>query len=64
MPTVTIDGKPVGTTPIAAFRLRPGRHMVSFEGPGGRSLQKQVDIQPGKTERLYVKLPPQEEEAQ
>jgi hypothetical protein len=53
---VFVDGKPVGTTPISRIKLQPGAHQISFESPEGKLIEKKIQIRPGKSERLDVRL--------
>lgn len=49
---VSVDGKPVGTTPIVALKVSPGTHTVSFKWPGKRySITVDVEADESKTIR-------------
>jgi hypothetical protein len=58
---VAVDGKDTGeTTPISGFEgivVGAGRHRVSFSA-GGRTLDVDVDVQPGYNACVYRVLPP------
>ncbi len=55
---VEVDGRPVpGQTPVAALKLRPGRHSVRLESlDGARKNEYEVMIEVGKTTSLSVEL--------
>jgi serine/threonine-protein kinase len=53
---VSIDGKDVGTTPLAPVSLSPGRHTVRMTHPGFRPLTRRVEIRSGRTTRLEVNM--------
>ena len=53
---VTIDGERVGTTPIAAARLTPGRHAVMVTAVGYSGARREVELDPGERERLDITL--------
>jgi serine/threonine-protein kinase len=54
---VTIDGQPVGQTPIVNKELTAGRHRVVCSNPEvGRTETITVDIQPGQTTRQRINL--------
>ncbi len=53
---VTVDGRPVGTTPMRPLELAPGTHTVLLKHNDFAPLTRQVVIEPGKTHRLEVDL--------
>ena len=54
---VFIDGEKVGTTPsLRMASLRPGKHRVRFDNPKFPSVEKVVEIRPGKESELQVRL--------
>lgn len=54
---VSIDGSPVGVSGMA-FGVSAGRHTVSVELEGHEVAAREVDLPPGKTTVLEVKLQP------
>lgn len=55
--TVTIDGKPAGTTPLAApVRLDEGTHAVRIEKPGFDPVEKQVAVAGQKAASIDLPL--------
>ncbi len=44
---VTVDGKPVGTTPIAQLAVAPGPHHLSCQPPTGKAHVATVNVSPG-----------------
>ncbi|MBK6514372.1 MAG: protein kinase [Polyangiaceae bacterium] len=54
---VTIDGRPYGSTPLAAISLPAGNHTVSVNNPElGASRSATVKVSPGKTARVGFDL--------
>jgi serine/threonine-protein kinase len=54
---VSIDGRPVGTTPLRPTTLAAGTHVVSLRnGELGVSIKRRVTIQAGKESVLVVDL--------
>lgn len=53
---VTIDGRPIGETPIAPLALAPGIYTARLEHPGYRPLVRKVTVHSGETVRLQVDL--------
>jgi len=51
---ITIDGRPVGETPIAPLSLAPGVYTARLEHPEYRPLLRKVTVRPGETVRLKV----------
>ena len=46
---VRVDGKRVGTTPLARVEVTPGRHKIEFRWPDGKRTLKFVNVQDGGT---------------
>ncbi len=48
---VLVDGKPAGTTPISQYRVKPGRHDVTFadEKTGNRTMSISVNASEGQS---------------
>ena len=53
---VTVEGETVGTTPLKALELPPGRYSVVFAHPAFQPLRRKVEIRPGETTRVEVDL--------
>jgi predicted Ser/Thr protein kinase len=53
---VTVDDRPIGTTPLRPLSLPPGIHTVRLQHPSYRPLQKRVTIRPGEAFSLEVDL--------
>jgi serine/threonine protein kinase len=53
---VSLDGRPVGTTPLKALSLSPGVHTVRLQHPSYRPLQKRVNVRAGEVVVLEVDL--------
>jgi eukaryotic-like serine/threonine-protein kinase len=53
---VSIDGVPVGQTPLARIALKAGAHTVLLSHPEYQPLTRRVSIRPGETFRLLVDL--------
>jgi serine/threonine protein kinase len=53
---VSLDGRPVGTTPLKALSLPPGVHTVRLQHPSFRPLQKRVNVRAGEVVVLEVDL--------
>jgi eukaryotic-like serine/threonine-protein kinase len=54
--TVFLDGKEVGTTPLAGYPLPPGKYRLVFKNPGGKQAQRDVTVESGKSAALTVDL--------
>jgi hypothetical protein len=55
--SVYVDGEFVGTARRAGIlNLPPGRHRVEVVRPGHRTVERDVEIQPGRTETLAIDL--------
>ena len=53
---VSLDGQPIGTTPLKPLFLAPGAHTVRLLHPDYRPLQKKVNVRPGEVFVLEVDL--------
>jgi hypothetical protein len=55
---IVVDGKPVGTTPLAkpVDDLTPGTHTIEIKHPGYKPLSQQVEIRPFEPTRLTISL--------
>ncbi|MEM6730053.1 MAG: PEGA domain-containing protein [Myxococcota bacterium] len=55
---VEIDGKEVGTTPLAesSATLSPGPHVVVLRRPGFKEFQREFEIKPFETAKLKLEL--------
>jgi serine/threonine-protein kinase len=53
---VTVDGHPLGVTPLAHVRLAPGVHRLRLVNPKARPVERTVRIESGKTELIDVDL--------
>jgi hypothetical protein len=52
---VTVDGKPVGQTPLKVRDLETGRHAVAI-GSGASAVNRMVDVTAGTTASVFVSL--------
>jgi TonB family protein len=55
---VSVDGRPVGTTPLTGLRLRPGRRRLEVALDGHETWTQTVDVAAGGTGRVEVRLTP------
>jgi hypothetical protein len=53
---VTVDGKPLGTTPLRPVSLEVGRHQVVLSHPEYKPLKKSVVVRADETTTLEVDL--------
>jgi serine/threonine protein kinase len=53
---VSVDGNPVGQTPIKPLRLASGPHTIRLSHPEFKPLTKKVTLRPGETVKLEVDL--------
>jgi serine/threonine-protein kinase len=53
---VSIDGKPMGTTPLKPISLKAGQHKVVLSNPAYRPLSRTVTIRANQTTRLELNL--------
>lgn len=54
--TVRIDDESIGESPVAAHEVAPGRHTVTVQRDGYMMFRRDVETDPGETERLDVTL--------
>jgi len=54
--TVSVNGAPVGYTPLTNWKLRPGTHKVRIEKDGHEAWSGTVSVQAGKRARLDIPL--------
>jgi hypothetical protein len=54
--SVAVDGKPLGSTPLAQVPLAPGVHRVRLRNPKSGTVERLVRIASGKTELIDVDL--------
>lgn len=52
---VMVDGKPVGESPIAKLRLKPGSHVVQVSGPCHRRELQAVQLEPEQARQVAFK---------
>jgi TonB family protein len=55
---VTVDGNPVGQTPVAELRLKPGAHRLQVTGDGFEPWTGSVTIEAGRKARVDATLKP------
>ncbi|MGH7288718.1 MAG: hypothetical protein ACREI8_11940, partial [Myxococcota bacterium] len=51
---ISLDGHPVGDTPLGELRVTPGAHVVSAKLPDGRVVERSVEARAGD---LYLVFP-------
>jgi eukaryotic-like serine/threonine-protein kinase len=51
--SVALDGKPIGTTPIAPLAVPAGSHHLKCEPPGGKARTANVVVAPGSDPTVY-----------
>ncbi|HUE85351.1 MAG TPA: PEGA domain-containing protein [Vicinamibacterales bacterium] len=54
--SVTLDGRPVGSTPVTLTGLAPGRRTVRIERAGYRTVTATVDVKAGEQARVGARL--------
>ena len=54
--SVSVDGRRVGTTPLAGLKLRPGRHRLEVALAEHETWSGPVDVAAGETGRVEVRL--------
>jgi TonB family protein len=54
--SVSVDGKPAGTTPLRGLKLPPGRRRVEIELDGHETWSSTLDVVAGETGRIDVRL--------
>ena len=55
-PTIVIDGKVVGTSPILNYTLSVGKHSVIFRHPDFPDVTKSVNVKNNDSQKLIVDL--------
>lgn len=60
--SVTVDGKPSGTTPVTLNDLAPGDYRVTMSMPGYRDFETTVRVVAGERARAAARLTQQEQE--
>ncbi len=55
--SISIDGEPVGTTPLGSVRVTPGRHEIRWEWSRGRVVRRTVDVDAGEIEIVKASEP-------
>ncbi len=53
---VSVDGRPVGTTPLSALKLKPGTRRIEVDLDGHETWTGSVDVAAGETGRVEVRL--------
>ena len=51
---VTLDGQPIGTTPLPPVKLLAGAHTITLQHPAFRPIQRKFTVRPNETYRLIV----------
>jgi len=54
--SVSVDGRPVGTTPLTGLKLRPGKRRLEVALEGHETWTETVDVAAGETGRIEVRL--------
>ncbi|HSD66519.1 MAG TPA: TonB family protein [Vicinamibacteria bacterium] len=54
--SVSVDGRPAGTTPLAGLKLKPGPHRLEVALEGHETWAGTVDVAAGETGRVEVQL--------
>lgn len=54
--SVVLDGRPMGSTPLIAIRVKPGPHTVVFVAPGGRRVVRGTTVSAGATATVAARL--------
>jgi TonB family protein len=54
--SVSVDGRPVGTTPLTGLKLRPGKRQLEVALDGHETWTETVDVAAGETGRIEVRL--------
>jgi serine/threonine-protein kinase len=54
--SVSVDGRPVGTTPLKGLKLRPGKRRLEVTLDGHETWTETVDVAGGETGRIDVRL--------
>lgn len=53
---VSVDGRPVGTTPLERFQVASGTHSLTIRHPAYPPLTRQVVVRPDETGRVVIDL--------
>jgi TonB family protein len=56
--SVSVDGRPAGKTPLAGFRLKPGRHELTLALEGHETWSGAVEVAAGEKGRVEARLRP------
>lgn len=56
--TVAVDGEQVGTSPVGAVEVEPGRHVVDVTRDGFSDARSSIEVGRGEDARLDVRLDP------
>jgi TonB family protein len=56
--SVSVDGRPVGTTPLTGLRLRPGKRRLEVALDGHETWAETVNVAAGESGRVEVRLKP------
>jgi serine/threonine-protein kinase len=54
--SVSVDGRPVGTTPLTGLKLRPGKRRLEVALEGHETWAETVDVAAGESGRIEVRL--------
>jgi TonB family protein len=54
--SVSVDGRPVGTTPLTGLKLKPGKRRLEVALDGHETWTQTVDVAAGETGRIEVRL--------
>ena len=55
--SIYVDGEFYGSARRASvINLPPGRHRIEVVRPGRRTVEREIEIQPGRTETLSIDL--------
>jgi TonB family protein len=54
--SVSVDGRPVGTTPLAGLKLKPGKRRLEVALDGHETWTETVDVAAGETGKIEVRL--------
>lgn len=60
---ILLDGKPIGTTPITAYKVSPGQHDVTFVDPARGNRTMGVTVEPGDSKIVQSDPAPAANEA-
>jgi len=54
--SIYVDGSFRGTARMRSLRLSPGRHRIEVVRPGYRTMEREVDVEPGREVELRFEL--------